>query len=285
MAQPMPAIFVGHGTPMNALEINRYTAAWRAFGAAVPRPRAILSVSAHWFTNATAATAMARPKTIHDFYGFPKELFEVEYAAPGLPELAGEIVELAKPTWVGSDEDSWGLDHGTWSVLLHMFPKADVPVVQLAINALMPPDYHFDLGAKLAPLRERGVLVLCSGNVVHNLRAVDWRSPDAGYDWAQRFDEKAREVMSESPANAPALADHPDYGKAAPTPDHFFPLLYLAGLAAAADAQTEPIAEGYAFGSISMTGYTLGISCSAAGAGKGGSAPLPSDTPADETNL
>ena len=180
----MPAAFFGHGNPMNALEINRYSWAWRAFGQAVPRPRAILVVSAHWYINATAVTAMPRPRTIHDFYGFPPELFDVQYPAPGLPELAAEIKDIVKPTWIGADVDSWGIDHGTWSVLVHAFPDASIPVVQLSVNADKDFDYHLELGRKLAPLRERGVLVVASGNVVHNLRAVQWALTDDGYDWA-----------------------------------------------------------------------------------------------------
>src|ERR671921_974259 len=203
--QVMPAAFFGHGNPMNALAENRYTAAWRAFGQSVPRPRAILVVSAHWYINATAVTAMPRPRTIHDFYGFPQQLFDVQYPAPGLPELAEEVSDIVHPTWVGADVDSWGIDHGTWSVLVHAFPDASIPVVQLSINADKPLDYHLELGAKLHPLRSRGVLVVASGNVVHNLRGMNRDLPDDGYDWAQRFDEAAKDLMQTDPTQAAAL--------------------------------------------------------------------------------
>jgi 4,5-DOPA dioxygenase extradiol len=280
----MPAAFIGHGSPMNTLDHNRYTAAWAAFGAAVPRPLAILAISAHWYINATAVTAMARPRTIHDFYGFPDELFAVEYPAPGDPDLAAEVAEIAKPAWVGLDWDSWGLDHGTWSVLVHAFPDADIPVVQLSINATKSFDYHVELGAQLHPLCERGVLIVGSGNVVHNLRRIQWEQPDAGFDWARNFDEAAVEVMTSAPGDVASLQHHEAFELAVPTPDHFIPLLYLAGLAAAADRPAEVLVDGYAMGSLSMTSYTLGANCDVDTTNADGAPPLP-DVPADETNM
>lgn len=286
-ASRMPAAFFGHGSPMNALETNRYTEAWRAFGASVPRPRAILVVSAHWYPGFSAVTAMPKPRTIHDFFGFPQPLFEVSYPAPGDPTLAEEIAEIAKPTRVGLDRDMWGIDHGAWSVLVHAFPEADVPVLQLAIDARKDLDFHVALGARLAPLRDRGVLILGSGNVVHNLRSIAWSKKDHGFDWAHRFDEATRAVMTERPSDVTRLASHPDFAQAAPTPEHFLPLLHLAGLASAAGERTDVLVDGYAYGSLSMTAFTLGASCPKGGAERGPSASLPdpAEVPPEDANV
>jgi 4,5-DOPA dioxygenase extradiol len=272
---------------MNALDDNRYTRAWRAFGQAVPRPRAILVVSAHWYINATAVTAMRRPRTIHDFFGFPQRLFDIDYPAPGLPELVQEVSDAVQPTWVGADVDSWGIDHGTWSVLVHAFPEADIPVAQLSINSEKPFDYHLDLGAKLAPLRDSGVLVVASGNIVHNLGGIDRRLAHEGYDWAHRFDDDARERMLDDPAAVAGLDAHRDFGTAVPTPDHFLPLLYLAGLAdagRAAGGSTDVLVDGYAYGSLSMTAYSVGMEAPAP-EGSGFAAALPDGPPPDGANI
>ena len=279
----MPALFIGHGSPMNTLETNGFTSAWRALGRALPRPRALLVVSAHWYIGATAVTAMPRPRTIHDFYGFPPELFAFDYPAPGDPELAEEVAEVVRPHWVGLDRDQWGIDHGTWSVLAHLYPEADIPVVQLSINALKPLDYHVKLGAALAPLRERDVMILASGNVVHNLRRIQWERPNSAYDWAERFDEAAVDQLVRAPGDVMKLAEHPDYDLAVPTPDHFLPLLYLAGLAAE-EGGLDALVRGYAMGSISMTCYGLGTGTLACKEGEG-AAGLPEDVPPDQTNM
>lgn len=280
----MPALFVGHGSPMNTLEQNGFTEAWRAFGKHLPRPRAILAISAHWYFGATAVTAMPRPRTIHDFYGFPQPLFDFEYPAEGSPELAAEIVELVKPQWLGLDRDQWGLDHGTWSVLAHIYPDADIPVVQLSLNALRPLDYHLDLGRKLAPLRERGVLVLASGNVVHNLHRLKWDEPNLAFDWAERFDDAVLKQLQSDPGDILKVTEHPDFALAVPTPDHFIPLLYLAGIASADGSEIEPLVRGGSMGSITMTSYGIGArvelsknpTCAAR---------IPASVPPDQTNM
>lgn len=277
----MPALFIGHGSPMNTLEVNRFTRAWREIGTKLPKPRALLVISAHWYIGATAVTAMPKPRTIHDFYGFPPELFAFQYPAPGAPDVAAEVVETVKPVWCGLDNDQWGLDHGTWSVLAHLYPKADVPVVQLSINALKPLDYHLDLAARLTPLRDKGVLILASGNVVHNLRRIDWSKPDDGYDWARRFDDAVVDRMANRPTEILSVVDHPDYEMAVPTPDHFIPLLYIAGLAG--NERTHAIVRGYSFGSISMTCYGVGCEIAVNENGKA-AASLPKGIPADDTN-
>ena len=281
----MPAAFIGHGSPMNAIETNRYTEAWRSFGRSVPRPRAILVISAHWYISATAVTAMPRPKTIHDFYGFPRELFDIRYDAPGLPELAEEVSEVVAPTNVGADVDSWGIDHGTWSVLVHAFPEADIPVVQLSINESKPLEYHLDLGAKLAPLRDSGVLILGSGNIVHNLGGMNPQLLHSGFDWARRFDTAARELLTDNPAEAAGLADHPDFRAAAPTTEHFIPMLYLAGLAAAGDGKTQSLVDGYAYGSLSMASYVLDGAARQQSADADGDSPALPDIDPQQTNL
>lgn len=280
----MPALFIGHGSPMNTLERNGFTEAWRAFGRHLPRPTAILVVSAHWYFGATAVTAMVRPRTIHDFYGFPQPLFDFQYPAPGDPGLAGEIVELVKPEWIGLDHDQWGLDHGAWSVLAHLYPEADIPVIQLSLNALRPLDYHLELARRLAPLRDQGVMILASGNIVHNLRRLQWDQCDLAYDWAERFDDAVVEQLARDPADALKVMEHPDYPAAVPTPDHFVPMLYLAGLAAAEGVKPEPVVRGYAMGSISMTCLGLGADvelrkhpeCAAH---------LPAGVPPEQTNM
>lgn len=253
----LPAVFLGHGSPMNALERNRFTKAWADFGRSIPRPRAVLAISAHWYGPFTSVTAMTRPRTIHDFSGFPEPLRTFQYPASGAPDVAAEVAEVVKPTKVRLDDTSWGLDHGTWSVLCHVFPDAEVPVVQLSIDARRSGDQHLALGAALEPLRRRGVLIVGSGNVVHNLRALRWQEPDAEFDWNRRFDRAAREAMANEPSTVPGLASHPDYAPSVPTPDHFLPLLYVAGVASAAAARGEVLVAGPQMGSLSMTSFVV----------------------------
>jgi 4,5-DOPA dioxygenase extradiol len=227
----MPAVFLGHGSPMNTLADNRYTQAWRAIGKKVPQPTAILAVSAHWYIRGTAVTAMQAPRTIHDFGGFPQALFDYQYPAPGSPALAQRVREILAPLAVRADE-SWGLDHGTWSVLAHVFPKADIPVVQLSIDASQPPSFHYDLGKRLAPLRDEGVLVVASGNVVHNLGVLNWKDDAPAYDWAQRFNDAVGGYVRKC-EHGP-LVDYENLGDDArlsiPTLEHYLPLLYILGL-------------------------------------------------------
>jgi 4,5-DOPA dioxygenase extradiol len=279
----MPALFIGHGSPMNTLEDNGFTRGWGALARRLPRPRAILVISAHWFIGATAVTAMPRPRTIHDFYGFPPELFAFDYPAPGAPDVAAEIQDLLKPLWLGLDRDQWGLDHGTWSVLTHMYPEADVPVLQLSINALKPLDYHVEVGRRLAPLRKSGILILGSGNVVHNLQRMDRSRPEAAFAWSERFDDAVADQLARDPGAILTVADHPDFEMAVPTPDHFIPLLYIAGLAAE-EGQIRPLVRGYAMGSLSMTCYGVGTEAGPTGQAEGG-ATLPPGVPADQTNI
>jgi len=255
----MPTIFFGHGNPMNALQDNDWTRGWAAIGQRLPRPRAVLAVSAHWYLPGTAVTAMAAPRTIHDFGGFPRELFAVQYPAPGDLDLVRRVRELLRPLEVRADV-SWGLDHGTWSVLRHVYPDADVPVVQLSIDESQPPSFHYRLGQLLRPLRDEGILLIGSGNVVHNLHAYAWgRHPAEPFDWALRFEAKARELMLQ--ANHQSLMDYEALGRDAelsiPTPDHYLPLLYVLGASVQGEPLTFPV-EGMDGGSISMLSVQFG---------------------------
>jgi len=275
-AARMPAVFFGHGSPMNAMEQNRYTEAWRRIGTSIPKPKAILCVSAHWMTRGTAVTAMDKPRTIHDFGGFPQELFEVQYPAPGSPLLAARVRELLTPVSVQLDQ-SWGLDHGTWSVLAQVFPNADIPVVQLSLDASQPPRYHYDLGARLAPLRDEGVLIVGSGNVVHNLGRIQWAEGAKPHDWATRFNEKVRAHLAAheheplidyaslgETANATSLSRGPrldpigdDARLSVPTPEHYLPLLYVIAAQGKNETVSLPV-DGIELGSIGMLTTIVG---------------------------
>ena len=227
--ETMPVLFVGHGSPMNALEDNEFGRTWGEMGRQLPRPKAILCVSAHWETSGTQVTGMEKPKTIHDFGGFPRALFEMEYPAPGSLDLARLTQETIQSTPVSLD-DSWGLDHGTWSILVKMFPQADIPVVQLSLDYTQSPAFHYALGKELARLRRKGVLILGSGNIVHNLRTAVWR--EGAFDWALEFDDMMRKLILKGDHHSILQFSH--LGKAAnlsiPTNEHFLPLLYVLGL-------------------------------------------------------
>lgn len=259
MTDTLPAIFFGHGNPLHALSQNAYTEAWANIGKSMPRPCAVLAISAHWYVPGTAVTAMPSPRTIHDFGGFPRTLFEVQYPAPGAPALARRVQELLAPLQVASDLN-WGLDHGTWSVLCHVFPQADVPIVQLSIDETQTPAFHYEIGKRLAPLRDEGVLIMGSGNVVHNLHTYAWgRHEVAPYDWAVRFEERVRKCLLAS--DHAALIDYEALGRdatlSAPTPDHYLPLLYIMGARRSTDQIDFPV-EGFDGGSISMLAVRIG---------------------------
>lgn len=255
----MPAIFFGHGNPMNALQRNRWTEGWARIGSSFPRPRGIVCISAHWYLPATLVTAMDAPRTIHDFGGFPRELHQVKYPAPGDSELARRMQELLTPLPVKLDY-SWGLDHGTWSVLVHVYPEADVPVVQLSIDETQPAGFHFDLGRRLAPLRDEEVLIVGSGNLVHNLHTYAWgKHMPEPFDWAIRFETRARELIVSG--NFEPLINYETLGRdallAIPTPDHYLPLLYILGARREEDEITFPV-QGVDGGSVSMLAVRVG---------------------------
>ena len=259
--EKMPVLFLGHGSPMNAIEENQFVQGFRNISREIPKPNAILCISAHWFTNGTFVTAMQNPKTIHDFYGFPKELFEVQYPAPGNPELAKETAELLLPEIVEEDH-SWGLDHGAWSVIKHLYPNAEIPVIQLSIDYTKPPQYHFDLAKKLQKLREKGILIIGSGNIVHNLRMIDWKNINtvgAGWDWAVEAREKTNNWLLDG--NFQNLIDYQRQGvalqTAVPSPDHYLPLIYSLGLKEKSE-NLSLFNDELIGGSLSMTSVRIG---------------------------
>ncbi len=255
----MPAIFFGHGNPLNALQQNDYTKRWAAIGASIPKPKAVLCVSAHWYVPGTAVTAMPSPRTIHDFGCFPRELYEVQYRAPGSPELASRVRDLLAPIPVELDQ-SWGLDHGTWSVLCHVFPNADVPVVQLSIDETREPEFHYATARLLAPLRDEGVLIVGSGNIVHNLHSYAWGKHEVEpFDWAVRFETLARQLLNNGDDRP--LVNYETLGRdallSAPTPEHYLPLLYVIAQRRSGEPVSFPV-EGFDGGSISMLTVQIG---------------------------
>lgn len=259
MSTVMPVIFFGHGNPMNALNRNPYTESWAKLGGEIPKPKAIVCVSAHWYKTGTSVTAQKSPRTIHDFGGFPRALHEVRYPAPGDPALAMRVQELLAPVPVEMDLD-WGLDHGTWSVLCHAYPKADIPVIQISIDETQPPGFHYQLGRKLAPLREEGVLIMGSGNIVHNLHAYAWgKHPFEPYDWAVRFEEQVRGFLVQG-HHEPLIA-YESLGEDAllsvPTPEHYLPLLWTIALQKPEETFSFPV-SGVDGGSVSMLSVKIG---------------------------
>jgi len=259
MSTRMPVIFFGHGNPMNAISKNDYTAAWSALGRKLSKPKAILSISAHWYVHGVSLTSMADPRTIHDFGGFPEELYQVKYPAPGDPKLARRVQRILSSIPASLDT-AWGLDHGTWSVLSHVFPKADVPGVQLSIDECQPASFHYEMGRKLAPLRDEGVLVIGSGNLVHNLHAYSWGGHrPTPYDWAVRFEEMVRKLILAGDHRH--LIDYESLGPDAllsiPTPDHYLPLLYVLGISEKGEHVEFPV-EGIDGGSVSMLAVKIG---------------------------
>jgi 4,5-DOPA dioxygenase extradiol len=259
MAKTLPAIFFGHGNPMNAVTSNSYTEAWQRIGREMPRPKAILSISAHWFVPETGITISTAPRTIHDFGGFPQKLYQVRYPAPGDPVLASRVRKLLSPLDVTPD-NSWGLDHGTWSVLRHVYPEANIPVVQLSIDETKSAAFHLEIGNRLAPLREDGILIVGSGNLVHNLHTYAWgRHPREPYDWAVRFENAAKGLILSR--DLKPLVDYESLGTDAalsiPTPDHYLPLLYVLGAGQQGERIQFPV-EGVDGGSISMLAVQIG---------------------------
>ena len=259
MAKPMPAIFFGHGNPMNALEHNAWTEGWASIGTALSQPKAVLSVSAHWYIPATQVTSMPAPRTIYDFAGFPPALRAVKYPAPGDEKLASRIATLLAPIPVALDK-RWGLDHGTWSVLCHVFPKADIPVLQLSIDETQPAAFHYDMAKRLAGLRDEGVLVMGSGNLVHNLHTYAWgRRQIKPFDWATHFEERARDLILAG--HHEPLVNYETLGRDArlsiPTPEHYLPLLYVLALQRENEKVTFPV-EGFDGGSVSMLSIKIG---------------------------
>jgi len=256
----MPALFLGHGSPMNVLEENIFTESWRKLGETLPRPKAIIAVSAHWYTRGTAVTAMDQPRTIHDFGNFPQALFETHYRAPGSPALAQQIADALSPVEVHLDQQ-WGFDHGSWGVLIKMYPDADIPVVQLSVDGTQPPAYHFELGRKLAALREQGVMIVASGNVVHNLRMARWQGESEPYPWAASFNQYVRDNLNwQGPDAEHPLVNYMDHQGAAlsnPTPEHYLPLLYVLGSRAPDEAVSIPV-DGMVMASLSMLSVQVG---------------------------